>query len=251
MKRMMILAAALTLVVGSLNVASAQGGGGGGRRGGGFGQFGGGRGMGGGVDMLARPDVQGELKMTPPQIEKVAGKQQEVQQARREMFQNGGGGGQPDPEAFRAMQAKIQEMQTKAVNDILDTKQQKRFKQLELQQAGPNALLRKDVQDELKMTDDQKTKVGTIQRDAMTAMRDSMQGVDLRNMAPEERTKFFEKMQAAQKATGEKMATVLTDAQKAQWKAMQGEPFKFAPTPPGGPGRGNRPGGGAPPPPFN
>src|SRR6266550_8891549 len=191
--------------------ASAQGGGRGG-----FGQGRGG--FGGGLQLLTIAEVQKELGMTQPQVDKVQPTMQELRQARQEAFQNGGGGGQPpDP----AVMKKLQDMQTKAVADILDAKQQKRFHQLELQQAGGGALLRPDVATALKITDDQKAKIQA----AFEAAAPQQGGFDFQNATPEERQQFFQKMQAARQAASEKALAVLTDAQRAQWKEMTGAAF--------------------------
>src|SRR5262249_34696829 len=94
--------------------------------GGGFGGFG------GGPLMLARGDVQEELKPTDePQTQ---GKEFNDKQAaaRREAF---GGGGQPDPEKMREMMTKMREESTKFLKDTLTEDQNKRLKQLTLQQS--------------------------------------------------------------------------------------------------------------------
>jgi len=185
---------------------------------------------GGGLFMLRNKSVQDELKMTQPQIEKLDAKQQELMQSMRELFQ--GGQGQNDPQARRSMMMKMQEMQQKAVADILDTAQQKRFKQIELQMEGPAAITRKDVADELKLTDAQRAQVRSIQQDVQSQMQSMRQGVDFRNMSDEDRQQMFQKMQAIQKAAGDRYAAVLTSTQKAHWKQMLGAPFKFVPETP-------------------
>jgi hypothetical protein len=218
--------------------ANAQGGGpgGGGRRGGMFGMMGR-----GGLGMLRIPEVQKELKMTPDQIAKIDSKQQELRDQMRSAFQGGGPGG--DPEEMQKRMAQVREMQDKAVADILNGDQQKRYHQLELQQQGSMALAsRKDVQDDLKLTDDQKSKIDEIRQKAMDDMRASMQGVDFQSMTADERQKMMTKMRDAQKATGDKIEAVLTADQQKQWKEMQGAPFKFPAMQPGrgGPGGGRR-----------
>jgi hypothetical protein len=235
-----VLGAVLALTVLSVvtvGAANAQGGGGGGGRRGGM--MGGMMGR-GGLGMLRIPEVQKELKMTPDQIAKVDTKQQEMRSA----FQAGQGGGQGgDPEERQKRMAEMQAMQTKAVTDILNADQQKRYHQLELQQQGTMALAsRKDIQDELKLTDDQKTKIDDIRQKAMDDMRSSMQGVDFQSMTAEERQQMMTKMREAQKSTSDKIEAILTDDQKKQWKDMQGTPFKFPPMQPGrgGPGGGRR-----------
>jgi hypothetical protein len=172
--------------------------------------------------------VQKELKMTPEQITKVDAKQQEVRQAtqtaRGENFQ------QLSPEERAKVNEKVREIQQKAVNEILDATQQKRFHQLELQQQGPSAVTRKDVADELKLSEEQVTKIRAIQTQMNDDMRAARQGVDLQNA--EARSKMTEKVQEIQKASGEKVVALLTDKQKEQWKEMQGEAFKFPPPAP-------------------
>jgi Spy/CpxP family protein refolding chaperone len=196
--------------------------------------------MGGGLALLRIPEVQKELKMTEAQIAKIEAKQGEVREAMQGIFQSGGDPRDMTAEERARMMAKMQEVQTKAVNDILtDDAQKKRFRQLELQRAGANALTRPDVAAELKLTDDQKKKIADIQAGSQEEMRNVFQGAgNPQDMTQEERQKFQAKMQDLQKATGDKMTGVLTDAQKAQWKEMTGAPFTFPPMQFGG-RRGN------------
>jgi peroxiredoxin len=239
----MVLAASLALSLGS--AAVAQGGGGGGGRGPGMmGRFGGG----GGLPLLRMPEVQRELKMTAEQIGKIDAKQEEVRAAMQAMIQGGGGNlGQLSTEERRARMTRMQEIQSKAVKDILDTTQQKRFRQLELQQQGPLAIaVRKDVADELKLSEEQQKQVAEIQRQSQDEMRSAMQGANFQSMSPEERGQMMARMRQMQTSAGDKVAAVLTDAQKAQWKEMLGAPFTF-PVPPGGAPRPAAGGGAAAP----
>ncbi len=214
--------------------------------GGGFGR-GGGRGMfgGGGLMMLGIPEVQKELKMTPDQIEQVKTKGPDVQKAVRGIFEEAGGF-----QALRDMSeedrgklmAKVQELQTKAVASVLNTDQSKRFHQLELQQAGAQALSRKDVAEALKITDEQKEKLAAVQKENGEAMRQIFQsGGNPMDMTEDERAAMMKKMQALRKSSSDKSFAVLTPEQAKSWKEMIGEPFKF-PAP--GPRPGQRPPGG-------
>lgn len=212
--------------------------------GGGFG--GGGMFGGGGIRLLGIPEVQKELKMTPEQIEQVKTKGPEVRKAAQEIMQEAGG--------FQALRdlseedrtklfAKMQDVQVKAVAAILNTDQKKRFHQLELQQAGAQALGRKDVAEALKITDEQKEKLANLQKENGEAMRAIFQsGGNFQDMTEDERAAFRKKMQALQKTASEKAFAVLTAEQTKAWKEMIGEPFKF---PPPGPRPGQRPGGNA------
>ncbi|HXG24766.1 MAG TPA: hypothetical protein VNJ09_09445 [Chthonomonadales bacterium] len=245
MKRSWVVLAVIVTVVASVVVANAQGGPRG-RRGG---MFGFGPMMGGGsLFMLRIPEVQQELKMTPPQIEKLDAKQQEVMEAMRSTMEGAGGPqglqGMSPEERSKLMQ-KIQSIQQKAISDILDAQQQKRFHQIELQAQGGMALMRPDVAAELKLSSDQQTKMRQIVQAGFEEQRKLAQGLDFRNMSDEERQKLFSKRQEIQKSTNEKLLAVLTDAQRKQWVAMTGPPFKFPEMGFGfGPGRG--PGFGPP-----
>ena len=210
----------LALFVMSISVASAQ--------------FGGRRGMGGGgIQMLRIPEVQKELSMTDAQIGKLDAKQQEVGQAMQEARQ-GVNPQQMSAEERQQFMTKMQDIQTKAVADVLDAKQMKRYHQLELQQSGSMAFMRKDVTSELKITDDQKDKINKIQAQVGEDMQAARQGLDFQNMSQEDRAKLTAKTQEIQKAAGDKIVALLTDDQKKQWKNMLGEPFKFpAPRPRG------------------
>ena len=130
------LAMAAVLLTATVAMAQGPGGPGGQRRTGGFGMQGA---MMGGLGLLRIPEVQAELKMTQPQIAKLDDAQQTVRQAMQEAFQ--GGRQSMSPEELEKAMAKVQEIQLKAVSDILDQNQLKRFKQLELQRAGASALL--------------------------------------------------------------------------------------------------------------
>jgi len=230
MKRGYALLIALVLCLSSIHLASAQ-----------FGPGGRGQGRmgmrgGGGLMLLGIPEVQKELKMTPEQVEKLRAKQSEVLQAIRDIRQKAGG-----PQAIQNMSAedqqklmdKVQAVQNKAVAEILNADQQKRFRQLELQQAGVGAFMRKDVIEELKLTKEQTEKIRALQREQQQAVRGAFQGVDFRNMTPEDREKMQAKMAGLRKAALDKALAVLTEEQQKQWKGMLGEPFKFPARMPG------------------
>lgn len=222
---------AISVIVATAAVAQGPGGGGGGgRRFGGQGGPGGRFGMGGGIGMLSIAEVQKELKMTPEQIEKAKTKQDEIRTANREAMEKAGGFQafqSMSQEERQQMMEKMRATEQKAVGEILDATQQKRYHQLELQQMGARAFSRKDVIEALKITSEQQEKISSVQQERMQQMRESMQGVDFQNMTSDERQQFQAKMMAFQKETNEKTLAVLTAEQQAQWKEMLGAPFTF------------------------
>lgn len=153
----------------------------------------------------------------------------------------GGGGGGNDPLALlrnesvkkelgltEEQTAKLPDAVRKALADVLDAKQQKRLREIELQQKGTNALADASVQKDLKLSEDQTKNIKTIIEDSRKAraeMFKDLKGGDFAGMR--------EKMQAMQKETNEKLNEVLTAEQRRSWKQMQGEEFKLV-TPGGG-----------------
>lgn len=224
MKQRSLFVGGRSLVIGvglfalSCGMSMAQFGGGGGGRGGM-------RGPATGIQMLRIPAVQTELKMTPDEISKIDAKQQEVRTGMQGLYQ--GGFAQMTSEERQQRADKVAELNDKAAADILDATQQKRFLELELQRQGPMAIMRKSVATQLALTDDQQKKLADIQTQADSDRRDAMQGMNFANMTADDRQKMMTKMQDLQKAQGDKILAVLTDAQKAQWKTMQGTPFTF------------------------
>lgn len=180
-------------------------------------QRGGGRGFGG---MLIRNEsVQKELNLSAEQIEKLNAALDKVNanhKDERDKLKD-----LPKEDRFKQGQKVFQainEESRKEVAKILDDKQMKRFRQIELQAAGPRAFTLPEVQKNLKLTDDQKTKMKEISDDAGQKRRELIQG----GFNEETRNKMTE----LNKETMEKTLGVLTAEQKKTWKEMTGKPFQ-------------------------
>jgi Spy/CpxP family protein refolding chaperone len=192
------------------------------QRGGGFG-FGRG-GFGGGANMLRIPEVQTELKLTDEQKTKVTDLLQKLREQRQGQGQNFQ---DLSPEERQKLLADRRAAEDKQLADILNADQMKRYHQLQLQQQGYSALADKSVADQLKLTDEQRTKIQGILDEQRAAMRDLFQS------GGSDREAMMQKMQGIRKQTDQKIAALLTDDQKNQWKEMTGAPFTFpAPAPP-------------------
>jgi hypothetical protein len=107
----------------------------------------------------------------------------------------------------------------KSVSDILTADQLKRFKQIQLQQAGVQAFTQADVQTALKLTDEQKDAIKTISEDAAKQRRDLTQGGGGRNQGN------AEKMAAIRKESFDRVQKLLNADQKKTWKDMTGDTF--------------------------
>jgi Spy/CpxP family protein refolding chaperone len=173
---------------------------------------------GGGLMMLRMPEVQAELKLTDEQKTKVTDLVDRLMDERQGQFQELRDLSQEERDKrFAEWQASDE----KKLGEILNADQLKRYKQLRYQRQGLSAVLQKPVSDQLKITAEQRTKIQAIVDTQREAMRSAFQnaGGDREAM----RTKFEE----MRKQTDEKIAAVLTDEQKKQWREMVGAPFTF------------------------
>jgi hypothetical protein len=221
-----ITKAVLAIAVSAIACASfAQGGGGGGGRGFGGGQrgmMGGGAADSNGYNLLQRADVQGELALTTEQKGKLDTIRTEQREAMREMFQNGGGGG--DREAMMKEMQKFQEGQNKKFAAVLTADQIKRLKELAIQRAGFGAVNFPDVAKAVGLTDEQKAKIKELQgkqQEAMQGLMEKMRAGEI------ERTEIQGIMKKNTDAMNTEMGKILTDDQKSKLKEMGGKAFTF------------------------
>jgi len=178
----------------------------------------GGRGFGGGgAVLLSNKSVQKELKVTDEQAEKLNAFAREMMEKQREEFQANRDLSQEERrERARTRATEL----VKGMGGILKPEQVKRFEQIQLQQSGVGAFSSPRVQEGLKLTDDQQSKLREINEESTQAMRDAFQ--DSQSDREGAMKKFAElRKQATEKAVG-----VLTAEQKKTWKEMAGEPFE-------------------------
>ena len=135
----------------------------------GFGR--GGFGRGGGAMLLVNKSVQTELKLTQEQVDKVAEMTKQAREDFRKLMNE-----DTSDEDKKAIRKKMAEEGPKAVKTILNADQQKRLKEIQNQQMGVALLEQEETQKALKLSDDQKEKIKTIQEDATKEMRELFQG---------------------------------------------------------------------------
>ncbi len=181
-----------------------------------------GGGRGGGLQTLTRKDVQEDLKLTPDQIKQIEAIQAEQQQAMQSAMENMRASGGGDPQQMQDEMQKMQATYKKKADAVLTADQQKRLKEINVQLQGTHAIMDKDVQKELGLTEDQIKQIQAIQaaqRAYMQSMRDKIQSGEMqREDIMAYRTKQNEKMDAD-------LAKILTQPQKDKLKEMGGKPF--------------------------
>lgn len=213
--RILVLCAGMALFITS-NAHAQQG-----RRG----NFGRG-GRGGAAQLLQTPEVQKELKLDAAQIDLLNQLNTELREKGRTVFQSSQG---LAPEERDRKFAEFRVESEKKIGEILDAKQKARLHQLELQQSGMRGLSRPDVQDELKLSADQRAKIKTAVDSEREEMRKAFEGFrgGGQNMTQEQRQEAFRKFGEVRTATEGKLSAILTDAQKKQYQSMQGAAFTF------------------------
>ena len=97
--------------------------------------------------------------------------------------------------------------------------QSRRFDQISAQAHGILAFACRAVDEKLKLTDDQKSKI----REIVEATRSSFAGAFNKDASEQERTEARDKRAAAQKENMTKVQALLTDDQKKAWKELTGE----------------------------
>jgi hypothetical protein len=124
---------------------------------------------------------------------------------------------------------------TKALGDVLQPDQIKRFQQIMLQQRGAEAFSEPEIRIALKLTRAQQDQLRMLIADGLDEMRDQFRFGPGSASAQAAREIFV----AVRKKTMDKAVGVLNDEQKKTWKEMTGEPVevKLAPTA----GRGRNP----------
>ena len=156
-------------------------------------------------EVIMLPEVQKELKVSKDQ-------QKQIQAAMTMMPPGTGNPTMADPSSMMANM----DAQTLAP---LSPDQVARLNELWIQYEGPRVVQDKAVSDKLQLTDDQKSKIGTIwdgyQQMAMDRMQHMHMGSTLNGV------------KKALKEAGDATLALLTPDQAKTFTDMQGKPFKF------------------------
>lgn len=180
------------------------------------------------VMLIQTPEVQQELKITEEQKTKLTALQADVQEKMQAAFA-GMGPGQADDvsqeereKRFAESRKKIDEANIAAeakIDRLLQPEQLARMQQLKLQREGAAAIGKPEVAEQLKLTEEQKTKIKGLAEQGMGG---------------------FGPPRVNQQALTDAVA-LLTDEQKAKWRTIAGAEFKFPEMRgPGGPGHEER-----------
>lgn len=180
------------------------------------------RGQDQGIGLVTRADVQADLGVTAEQKAKLDALQQKTQEQMRARFQemrdNGG-----DFESIRAEMDKHQAQINKEIAAILTPEQNTRLKQIRVQLQGNRAILDKEIQKDLGISESQKAQIEKLQADQQSAMQDMMADMRDGGMSREE---MQAEMQKRNQSYEKKLGEILTAQQAETLKGMGGKPFK-------------------------
>jgi Spy/CpxP family protein refolding chaperone len=183
---------------------------------------GGGGGGGGAAGFLMAPNVQKDLNLTDAQVKK-------VQETLREIRESHQGDytalRDASPDVRRTKMASLNETVGDEVKKALSfsAEQSKRFDQISLQAHVLQAFTNPTVDEKLKLTDDQKSKIHEI----VEATQSSVAGASNKDASEQERTDARNKRAAMQKENITKVQALLTDDQKKAWKELIGKPIEI------------------------
>jgi hypothetical protein len=110
--------------------------------------------------------------------------------------------------------AELEEKMSSKVKKLLDESQQKRLREILIQVNGAAELMKKDVQQELKITDEQRKKLIDVNRENSKTRRDA-----LANFEGDKAAKIAE----LQRDAAKKLLAVLTDKQREQFEKLKGK----------------------------
>jgi len=172
--------------------------------------------------ILFREKVQKELKLKDEQVKEVDEQMKKTVQETQQFFQKLQETDEDKrPKEMHEYRQKAHEKLAEFVKKTLKEDQRKRLRQFELQHDGLFALGRQDVQDELKISDEQKKKFMDLVHEMEKKIQPLIQEAQEKGTPDEIRPQVMK----TRKEHKGKIEALLTDAQKKQWKEMLGKPL--------------------------
>ena len=183
--------------------------------------------MGGPAAMFQNPEFAKELGLTPAQTESLRTAITETGNAIRERMQTmfTPGGPPPNPAEMRQQMDKFIDDAQAKVNQVLRPEQQTKLREVTFQLSGGmnSPMMGVRTLETLNLTETQKEQIRKITEERDTARFATMQGVDFRNMTPEQRDKMFADGQARDKQFTDRITALLTSEQKAKMEKLTNE----------------------------
>jgi RNA polymerase sigma factor (sigma-70 family) len=175
------------------------------------------------LGFLTNKSVQEDLKMTGQQVKKAVAAFQKRSEAEQHLSSLPG-----QPARFQK-EGELSKEGYKAVKDILNADQQKRLRQITLQQVGVRALGRRPVAVEVGLSEYQQNEITALITDSRRVIRricEDRRWLDDKEKADNgARWKLDAMVDKIEKKLNAAILAVLTSEQKTKWKEMNGKPF--------------------------
>jgi hypothetical protein len=166
-----------------------------------------------GFSLLLDPTVQRELGMARVQVLRTMARDQ----AALALIETATPA--PEPKDIPALTKRQEEIREKAISEILSDKQQKRLQQLLAQQQGASLLLKKEMEQELKLNNTQRYVLYSIHQETIQKVK------ALPAETPATATSRKAKLRQIRLAGYNHMLRALTAEQRKQFRALLGPPI--------------------------
>ncbi|WP_041933089.1 hypothetical protein [Gloeothece verrucosa] len=191
------------------------------------------------LELLQSDQLKTELKITPDQETKIKQITQDFRGKLQQIYGNVNLNGLPPAEQSKKLEevsGPVQEEINKTrqeIGKVLSPNQVKRFKEITLQIYGFGVLNSDQYAQDLKLTDEQQKKIGTIRTQMISKMRTSWQ---IPPSDKQEKEKVIDTnrkvMEGIIKESNDEVLAVLTPDQKKSLESLKGEKFDFKPPAP-------------------
>src|SRR4051812_6587424 len=162
--------------------------------------------------LLTVEAVQNELKLSDKQKAAAAEINNSLTEERHRLFKEVA----KESHERTTKVAELEERTSIKVNKLLDESQRKRLREILLQVNGAVELTKKDIQEELGITSEQRKKLAEIVHENSKARREGLANYEGDKTA---------KMVELQRESDKKLLAVLTDKQREQFEKLKGKKF--------------------------
>jgi hypothetical protein len=179
-------------------------------------------GGGGAAGFLMAPNVQQDLKFTDTQVKKVPDVLREIKDRHHEEY------AALRDASYDVRWAKLAVLSEMVCGEVktalsLSADQSRRFDEISVQAHGLHAFACSAVDEKLKLSDDQKSKI----REIAELTRNSFAAGENNDRSERERKELRKQKALAHKEDMIKACALLNAGQKASWKELIGEPIQF------------------------
>lgn len=171
--------------------------------------------------LLARKDVQTELKLTADAASKVDGICAKLKSDIAEIKAQG----KPVKGQARRSGREAYEEANKALHELLDQTQYARLRAINLQDLSFNAYFYVDVQEELGMAADERAKLNALEVDRAAKMKQINQDFKANKLTKDQRKA---EVQALTKDVRQQVLAIVTKEQQAKLEQIEAPKFKFS-----------------------